>query len=385
MSIFKKFTPAVFICVVGIFVLGFVGCGDSGNGEESGGQIGVSLTQPIVAATEIAQFVDITCGGSWEIALEYPEGTAAWCGVSNSSGKGNSRISLQYSKNTTDDDRTATVRLTSGKESVTATLTQLGVSGVVPDPDPTNSGWLEMPAIKTQEGCRNVTHYTTVSGKSVRNFTMFFDTNEKIAYWVAYPHCRMYLGSVGRTDDFRIDPSFNANQQMTSTISGYDRGHQIPSGDRTATRDMNSQTFYYSNMTPQLGSFNQRIWVDLENKVRTWVSSCDTLYVVTGAVLKTPGGSETVKYVNDKSGNRIAVPNYYFKALLQLRLNGGSPSYKAIGFWFKHQANSGSVSSGDALSIDDLERKTGFDFFTNLPTDIQTSAESKFAPQEWGL
>lgn len=380
-----KYFSQVFL--ISVLVLFFAGCSNSDDEEETGGEIGISLTLPIVAATDIAQFVDVTCGGSWDITLEYPEGTAAWCAVSVNSGKGDGKIALQYSKNREEEDRTVTIRLTSGKESVTAVLTQLGVSGTVPEPEPepTNSGWLEMPAFTTQQNTKYVTHYTTVNGRKVRNFSMFFDTNEKIAYWVAYPHSRMYLGSVGRTDDFRIDPSFGSNQQMNSTISGYDRGHQIPSGDRTATREMNSQTFYYSNMTPQLGGFNQRIWVSLEDKVRTWVASCDTLYVVTGAVLKTVGGSETVKHVNDKKGNSIAVPNYYFKVLLQLNLNGDSRSYKAIGFWFDHKANSGSVSAADAISVDDVERKLGIDFFTNLPVDIQDQIESKFAPREWGL
>lgn len=384
MSILKYLNRAYFIAVLFVFALGFAGCSESDN-DVTGGDVAISLTRPTVAATEIAQFLDITCDGSWNIIIEYPAGEA-WCTVASSSGRGNSKTALQYSKNTSEDERKAIIRLTSGSGDATATLTQLGVSGGETPPESGLANWLELPAQNQESNGRYITHYTTIKGKQVRNFTMFFDTNEKLAYWVAYPHCEMYLGSVGRTDAFRPDPSFANNQQMTSTISGYDRGHQIPSGDRTATKEMNAQTFYYSNMTPQLGGFNQRIWVDLETKVRTWTSGCDTLYVVTGAVLKTVGGNETVKRVQDKSGNSIAVPNYYFKVLLQLKLNGGNNrSYKAIGFWFNHQANSGSVSAANAVSVDDVERRTGFDFFTNLPEEIQNQLESKFAPQEWGL
>lgn len=383
MSILKNINRGYWIVILVVFVVGFAGCGS--DDDVGGSEVGITLTKSTVAATDIAQFMDITCNGSWSITIEYPEGTAAWCSVPNNSGQGNSRVALQYTKNTAEEERKAVIRVSSGRESVSATLTQLGISGGGPEPEPELAHWLELPATVEQENCRYVTHYVTLDGKSVRNYTLFFDTSERIAYWVAYPHCKMYLGNVGRTNDFQLDPSFPANEQMNSTIRGYDRGHQIPSGDRTATEEMNIQTFYYTNMTPQLAGFNQKIWVDLENKVRTWVNACDTLYVVTGAVLKTVGGNETVKYVADKSGNQIAVPNYYFKVLMQLNLNGGNPSYKAIAFWFKHEAKSGSVSAADASAIDDVERKTGIDFFANLPENIQAQVEAQFAPREWGL
>lgn len=382
MSILKNINRVYWIVILVVFVLGFAGCESD---DDRVSEVGITLTRSTVEATDIAQFMDITCNGSWNITIEYPDSTAAWCSVPNTNGQGDSRVSLQYTKNTAEKARRATIRVFSGSVSASATLTQLGISGEGSDSIPKLAHWLELPAAVEQPDCRYVTHYVTVEGKRVRNYTLFFDTSERIAYWVAYPHCKMYLGDVGRTNDFQIDPSFPASEQMTSTIRGYDRGHQIPSGDRTATEEMNIQTFYYTNMTPQLASFNQKIWVDLENKVRTWVNACDTLYVVTGAVLKTVGGNETIKYVEDKSGNRIAVPNYYFKVLMQLKLNGGNPSYKAIAFWFKHQAKSGSVTAADASSVDDVERKTGIDFFTNLPENIQTQIEAQFAPREWGL
>lgn len=383
MSSIININRVYWIAILVVFALGFAGC--ESDDDEDWNVVGITLTKSTVEATDVAQFVDITCNGSWNITVEYPDSTAAWCSVPNKSGEGDSRVALQYTQNTAEEARKAVIRVTSGSARASATLTQLGTSGVDPNPDPGLAHWLELPAAVEQPDCRYVTHYVTVNSKHVRNYTLFFDTSERIAYWVAYPHCRMYLGSVGRTNDFQPDPSFPISDQMTSTIKGYDRGHQIPSGDRTATEEMNIQTFYYTNMTPQLGSFNQKIWVDLENKVRTWVYSCDTLYVVTGAVLKTVGGNETVKYVADKRGNQIAVPNYYFKVLLQLNLNGGNRRYKAIAFWFKHQANSGPVTAADASSVDDVERKTGIDFFVNLPEDIQAQVEAQYAPNEWGL
>lgn len=371
-----------------IFVLGVVGCSDSDEGDKGGGaEILLSKTQ--VAATDISQFAEVVCDGTWTISFDYPEGTPEWCSTPNPSGQGNAKIVLEYGKNTSDEARTVTIRLKCGSKVASALLTQNGKSGGTnpePGPNPSPSkGWMELPEVMSQSGCLFLTHWTTISNRNLRNFSLYFDTDERIAYWVAYPLCEAYLGSQGRTDAFQPDPEIPEADQMTSTISGYDRGHQIPSGDRTVNYNANMQTFYYSNMTPQLGKFNQKIWVDLEGKVRGWAKGADTLYVVTGAVLQTAGGNETVKYVSDKSGHRIAVPNYYFKVLLRLTINGTSRNYKSIAFWFRHAANDGPVSVSDALTVDEVERKTGINFFVNLPAETERTVEAQFAPQDWGL
>ncbi len=388
MSRKNRFAYIIFFLLSGIAV-SFSSCSDS---EESIGELELTLAQPKVAATNIAQFADVKCSGDWRITFEYPDGVTAWCESNQVEGNGNGQLVLQYSRNTQQEARIVNIRLTAGGRSVTAALTQLGSNGNDGDEgdgggeeEVRNPGWLELPKIETDGQCRFVTHYVKVGAKNVRNFSLFFDTRERIAYWVAYPHCKSYLGDRGRSNDFQPDPKLDANDQMSSTLPNYDRGHQIPSGDRTANAEMNVQTFYYSNMTPQLGSFNQKIWVDMETKVRNWLNSCDTLYVVTGAVLKTVGGNETVKYVNDKNDHRIAVPNYYFKVLLKLQLNNGNPNYQAIGFWFDHKANSGTVTSSYARTVDYIEEKTGFDFFSNLPESIQAQVESKFEPDKWGI
>ncbi len=378
----RKFRRLYPIIAVTVLFISIMGCGSDAKEDMAEGEVGIYLTMPVAGADEIAQFVDIVCNGAWNLSVEYPAGTAAWCILPVTSGNGSGRVTLQYSKNTFADPRTATVKILSGSKSASALLTQSGVSG---GDNPALNKWLELPLESNLANCRTVTHSITLDGKNVRNFSMLFDTSERIAYWVAYPLNKMYIGNVSRTNDFRPDPFFAFTQQMTSSIKGYDRGHQIPSGDRTATEEMNSQTFYYSNMTPQLAGFNQKIWVDMESRVRNWMNYSDTLYVVTGAVLKTKDGNESVQYVKDKNGNSIAVPNYYFKVLLNLKFSGASRTYKAIGFWFDHKANSGPLTAAYALSVDDVERRTGFDFFSNLPAEIQAQVESKYAPQEWGL
>ncbi len=358
-----------------------VGCA-SGDGEEDyNGLLKIKLQRNIVSAHDVAQFAEVTCEGEWMLELFYPEEIKDWCVVSSHSGWGNAKIAVNYGKNGKT-SRTVTLRAIAGKKSVEVVLTQQGIDEIDLDE---GSSWMELPKIVQGSNYRFVTHATTVDGKKVRNYSMLFDTKERIAYWVAYPLCSMYLGRVGRTNAWNTDPSIPVNQQMNTSVRGYDRGHQIPSGDRTATRGMNEQTFYYSNMTPQLGKFNQEIWVDLEDRVRTWAKKCDTLYVVTGAVLHTTGGTETIRYATDGTGKKIAVPNYYYKVLLSLTIRGGEYQYKSAGFWFAHKANTGTVDTSYMMTVDEIEKKTGWDFFKHLPIEIEMEVEKQLMPGDWGL
>ncbi|MEI7828833.1 MAG: DNA/RNA non-specific endonuclease, partial [Prolixibacteraceae bacterium] len=167
-----------------------------------------------------------------------------------------------------------------------------------------------------------------------------------------------------------------------SGVTGYDRGHQIPSADRTVSTAANSQTFYFTNMTPQLSVFNGQMWASLEGQVRNWMAASDTLYVVTGAVLKTVNGNETVNYATDSKGTKMAVPNYYYKVLLRLKTG----KYDAIGFWFEHKSyGSGQATSSVSKTVRQIEALTGLDFFAILPKATQDNAELTSTPTAWGL
>ena len=340
----------------------------------------VSLQREETAATDVAQFVSIVSNSTWSAAVEFPAGTESWCKLSPATGTGNSTLTLTYSVNYSNEKRSATIKVVQGTETVQIVFTQLGA-------DSYQNSYCELPAIPANSATvKTVSHYASLNGKRVRNYTLNFDLSNKIANWVAYPLSKDYLGSAQRQNDFRADPLFPVSSQMSATVAGYDRGHQIPSADRTANVELNSQTFYYSNMTPQLGGFNQKIWADMESKVRSYANSCDTLYVVTGAVLKTVGGLESVTYTNDRNGiQKIAVPNYYYKVLVSVKSSGSSKTYKGIGFWFEHKANSGKINSSYACCIDEIERKTGLNFFANLPKDVEEAVEASYKPNEWGL
>lgn len=205
-----------------------------------------------------------------------------------------------------------------------------------------------------------------VSGGSMRNYSMLYSKKHRIAYWVAYPLFRACVGGSGRTDAWAYDPSIPSQYQanLKSGFGGkYDRGHQIPSGDRTCDKATNRTTFYYSNMTPQVGQgLNQTIWASLENKVRSWMNETDTVFVVTGAIPP----KTNVNYTKE-----MAIPAYYFKVLAR-KVKGG---FTTIGFRFNNQVYSGTSYMNYAVSVKELENETGFTFFPSINETIKATLD----------
>ena len=255
--------------------------------------------------------------------------------------------------------------------------------GSTETPAPTYTHWTETPTITTQQlkDYKYISHYFSDNGKQVRSYSMLYDTQLKMAYWVAYPLCNYYtMKGVERTNAWAYDPSLSSEEQATMKrgLNGYDRGHQIPSADRLVTREANEQTFYYTNMTPQIGrGMNQHIWQKLETAVRGWSSNIDTLYVVTGAMPTTPENT-TISYTQDNDGKQIAVPKYYFKALC--RINRATGEAQTIAFKLDNRAYpNGESYMNHTLSVAELERMTGFVFFPMIrEQDKQAYDKSKW-------
>ena len=194
-----------------------------------------------------------------------------------------------------------------------------------------------------------------------------------------------FNGYGGDCDPFQPDPLIPTLYQTTLSdhaSNGYDRGHMLGSADRLNSKEANGQTFYLSNMHPQQGiNFNQNggIWYNLEVKIRNEYDKAsfrDTLYVVKGGTIA--DGQYSTK-------RRLVVPNYFYMALLCKNPAKSGGGYKAIAFWMEHKANASTNYKAYAISIDELERKTGIDFFCNLPDDIEEKVESSLSLSAWGL
>ena len=264
------------------------------------------------------------------------------------------------------------------------------------------AGWLELPAYTTSGMSGTTTsslsdlyylrHKATMGGKTQRNYTCLYDPEMYASYWVAYPLCDDHTSGSGRQENWAYDPDVPQSKQ-TNCIPGaygvslatenyannlYSRGHQIANADRNGSDGMCDQTYYMTNITPQIqNGFNGGIWNNLEGAVQGLVSSCDTVYVVTGAAFRKKGGSETIKTIKNSRDNKILpVPNYYWKALLKVKRSGGTVTQaSAIGFWLPHADLQGQNYTSHVVSVDQIETWTGFDFFSNLPGDNSSGIE----------
>ncbi len=248
-----------------------------------------------------------------------------------------------------------------------------------PTPHPDSVSWYELPEVDFAEDLQFVTHFTTIDGEQVRNFSMLYDYTYKVAHWVAYPLHDCYMGSSGRSEAWDFDPVIPQTYQMNmaragfldeSGYSSYDRGHQLPSADRTIDNKTNAATFYYTNMTPQQSSFNRGMWGSLEEFVRYNVPPSDTLYVVTGCAMTTTDQPKPLFASHKTYGDRIAVPRAYFKVLVRSSIDGARPNddnAECIAFWLPNVSMTGTkLNASMAISVSELERLSGFEFFPEL-------------------
>ncbi len=262
------------------------------------------------------------------------------------------------------------------------------------------AGRLEFP--KTRDDGRSIVVVHSTDGYGI-NYAVEWDCDKRAQRWTCY---QMYAsnsvtnwnrnkwdgaywdGRYWSGDPFQEDPELPEGCRTTLADyrgSGYNRGHICPSADRLCSMDANGQTFYLSNMQPQYYSFNAGIWEKMEERVRSWNQNFfrDTLYVCKGGTIEDYGDTQGVK---SRTQSGLIVPRYFFMAVLCKR--GGV--YKAIGFWVEHlNANHSSDKlSLYAISIRELEEKTGIDFFCNLPDETEEYVETM--PREnviraWGL
>ena len=254
------------------------------------------------------------------------------------------------------------------------------------------AGWLELPAAAGNEDYIGTFYGSGGETGPWRNYSYNYSSTWYASLWVAYPLTAAHTTGSASTSSWRYNPAIPSASQVNIITNSYpsmynagdySRGHQIPNADRKSDETMNLQTYYSTNQTPQLQySFNDSIWGSLEGAVRSLTASTDTVYVVTGPAYRKAGGSEAITYLTGADGKNanpasLAVPNYYWKALLKVKRSGGAIiSASAIGFWMEHKAYGGSAVYSDyAVSVRQIEEWTGFNLFANLPADLQATAE----------
>lgn len=385
------------ICA-GVVMLALSSCGSGG--KEDVLPPTVEVKTAVVEAGGYSQFIYVKASSSWRITITSVDGgePVDWIIADPSCGSGDMDVTLKVEENKSEKERSAVITVENSAGKALKTISQKAKgSEVKPDPTPSGgnlspkTGWMELPAIP--EGMDAFTHSMTVGSVSTRNYSFLWDYDNLVAPWVAYPLCKWNIGNnIKRTNAWGLDPLLPEGKQPVlyrgfskGNNGWYARGHQIPSADRLTSYESNSMTFYGTNMTPQIqDGFNGDIWATLEGKVRSWANSSDTLYVVTGCVIDYPEG-QTVKYALDNYGKKVSVPTAYYKVVLRYMKNStvGYSGYSACAVWLDHKVYSTkNIDSKYSMSVKDLEKKVGMDFFVNLPAVVGEEMAAKIESED---
>ena len=215
-------------------------------------------------------------------------------------------------------------------------------------------------------------------------YTLSYNRDQGKPNWVSWHLSSAWLGSAPRQDDFRADASLPSGwYQVKATDyqgSGFDRGHNCPSADRTGSIADNSATFLMSNMMPQAPNNNQQTWANLENYARTLVDAGNELYIICGSYGK--GGTGSAGYQTAIAGGQVTVPARCWKVLVVLPMGSNdvsriTSSTRVIAVSTPNDNALSTSWGGYRTSVDAIESATGLDLLSALPLSVQRTLEAQ--------
>lgn len=222
-----------------------------------------------------------------------------------------------------------------------------------------------------------------------QGYTLAHNNVDLIADWVTYHLTKKYVtGEETRpgSSAFKPDPKLPSGRRAElDDYKGwkniFDRGHQVASGDSKGRgKRVIRESFFLSNMTPQSSKLNQHRWRLLEQYIQSLAESRGELWVITGPAFIDDDSDGLVRHliIGD---NQVSVPTHYYKIVLA-KSPSNSDVWEAMAFLIPNEPLED--PDGDYLvSIDEIEEKTGFDFFSLLD-DVQEKKLEKKSPMMFG-
>jgi endonuclease G len=215
-------------------------------------------------------------------------------------------------------------------------------------------------------------------------YTVGYNRDQGKPIWVTWHLGSADLGSAPRQDDFRADTDLPTGwYQVKATDyvgSGFDRGHNCPSADRTATVADNSATFLMSNMMPQAPNNNQQTWGNLEDYCRTLTRAGNELYIVCGSYGR--GGTGSAGYQTTIAGGKVTVPSNCWKVVMVLPVGNNdvsrvTNSTRVIAINTPNNNSLNSAWGGYRTTVDAIEAASGLDLLSALPVSVQSVVEAR--------
>jgi len=207
-------------------------------------------------------------------------------------------------------------------------------------------------------------------------YSSMYNENYEQEDWVAYELLESELElNYKRTNKFLEDTlvATGTANNLDYKHSGYDRGHLAPAADMTWNEQAIMESFYFSNISPQLPSFNRGIWKKLEGQIRNWAVKYDCLYIATGPIC-----INSEKTIGE---NKVFIPTHFYKTVLVLN----DTLKQSIGFIFPHEKCNGDIFDYAVTvdSVDSVEIITGEDFYFALPNRYEESIEKEYDLKYW--
>jgi endonuclease G, mitochondrial len=208
-----------------------------------------------------------------------------------------------------------------------------------------------------------------------KQYVVYFDAERKAPRWASWELSRDWLGTVSRSTSFKADVDLPASYAQAKNSDyatmGFDRGHLVPSGDRTENEADNLSTFVYSNAVPQHPSSNSGVWSAFETEVRRLVASGDRAFQITGP-LYPKGTPQTI-------GEGVEVPEFNWKVVLIVGNDNPillSKKSRTIAIVVPNSSAASGPWRNYRTTVRDIEERTGFDFFSDVPRKIQDAIET---------
>lgn len=216
---------------------------------------------------------------------------------------------------------------------------------------------------------------TSTTNQIIEHSTYYLSYSEphEQAEWVAYELKKEHItGGNNKRPYFNQDPKVSTESAHWNNYknSGYTRGHLLPAGDRTFSKEAYDETFYTSNISPQKYELNTGIWNSLEMRVRNFVRKNGKVYVVTGGILE-----DNLKTIGKE---KVSVPDYFYKIILF----ENNRNYKMVAYLIPHEENERKPLIDYIVPTDSIEKLTGIDFFYFLDDTVENELE-KSIDYEW--
>ena len=217
-------------------------------------------------------------------------------------------------------------------------------------------------------------------------YTLSYNKNKGTANWVSWHLSTAWQGDTPRQNNFKPDSNLPQNWYGVTpsdySRSGFDRGHLCPSSDRDAIIEENQETFFMTNMTPQAPDHNQNIWKNLEEYERFLTEQGNEVYIIAGTIGEGGTGTSGFAKTVGKKDN-ITVPAFLWKIIVVLPIGQNdvfriSENTRIITVNIPNENSVGGNSwKNYRVSVDELERLTGYDFLSNVSVDIQGVVEGR--------